>query len=365
MSLCVGCGPAPLTLQSFLSMLGWPGTLRPPVAKDAEPNNDITQAAQVPFDDAGHASLSGTVDPAEDVDVYDLGPMQPGDRVAVEVRAVDGSSLDALAALFDTGLNLVNYNDDEDYAASMFDSVIDHIVHHAADHYYLAVSSSGFAPSSGGYSLEIQVTRDGTVPAPRDQAVLLDFDGAIVNIPGDRTYRISPFDPAGVDARLDGRDDEVKQGIKDVLEDRFSAYDVDFFTTDDIGLPDEGTYSRVVFGGQSGTAFGIAQGIDHYNGDPADEAIIFTDRWTNPFSQTPTVDALLTSIGNVAAHEIGHLLGLEHTADVTGLMDSTGTSDTILVPQIFKLSPLEGTVFPFGWQDAPQLLLDTLGPTDN
>jgi hypothetical protein len=42
-------------------------------------------------------------------------------------------------------------------------------------------------------------------------------------------------------------------------------------------------------------------------------------------------------------------------------MDASGTADTILAPQDFGLAPLYLGVFPFGFQDASQLLLDTLG----
>ena len=334
-----------------------------PTAKDAEPNDDVKQAVALALDASGRAELSGSVSPADDVDVYDLGAVEAGDRIVVSVRAASGSTLDALAALFDADIELINYNDDEDYPAGDYDSLIDHIVRHDSTHCYLAVTSSGFAPSKGTYTVEIQAVRGGTVPDTEGQTVLLDFDGATVSIPGDRTYRIGAFEPSRVDARLAGREDEVKETIQNVLEDRYSPYDVEFTTTDD-PLPVGVEYSSLVFGGASSTVFGLAEAIDHYNDDLTDEAIIFTDGWANPFSLTPTVDSLLTSIGNVAAHELGHLLGLEHTADITGLMDSSGSADTILVAQEFKVSPLYGQVFPFGWQDASQLLLDTLGLTD-
>ncbi|MBN1344158.1 MAG: matrixin family metalloprotease [Phycisphaerae bacterium] len=328
-------------------------------AKDAEPNNDVNKAVVLALDASGQISFSGKVSPSGDVDVYDLGPVDPGDRIEVEVRSAS-SSLDPLVALFDSDLDLINYNDDENYEAAQYDSVVDHVVRHASDHCYVAITNSTYVPGTGSYSATIGVTRGGSVPAARSQAVLLDFDGATVNIPGDRTYNISAFNPALIDSRLAGREAEVIESIKQDMEDLYGAYDVEFYTTLDPFLPD--TFSRIVFGGLSTTTFGIAQQIDHYNEDLTDEAIIFTDRWTRPFSLLPTVDAIYTSISNVAAHELGHLLGLEHTADVTDLMDTTGTADTILVPQDFKLGILDDTVFPFGWQDAPELLLDTLGP---
>lgn len=336
-----------------------------PNAKDIEPNDDITEAVSIPLDSLGRANLSGNIATAKDIDVYDIGPVEQGDRIVLKVDAGSLSSLDPVVALFDDNIDLVNYNDDEDYAARDFNSAIDHVVRHDSDHLYIGITGSEFSATwtqIGTYEAEIETTRGGTAPDPDGQTVLLDFDGSSVDIPGSRIYNISAFDPGQVDSRLAGKDDEVQQNIKQVLEDRYSVYDIDFVTTGDATLPAEGTYSRLVFGGESAGLFGLAQYSDHYNKYYTDEAIIFTDDWSGSFSYTPSLDALYTSMGNVAAHELGHLLGLEHTADVTGLMDSSGTADTVLVPQDFKRSVLQEDVFPFGWQDAIELLLDTLGP---
>ncbi len=340
-----------------------PGPTGPlPNAKDIEPNNDTDDAVVIDVDAAAEIEFSGSMGTSTDVDVYDLGPVQEGDRIVVSVRAPSGSRLDPVAALFNEVLDLIHYNDDEDYPNGQYDSFVDHIVRHATNHCYLGITSSGYAPTSGSYTVTLSVTRGGDVPEPVAQKVLLDFDGATVSIPGDRTYTIGAFDASRVDSRLAGRDDELILSVQNELEDRFDGYGVDFYTTSDPGLVDDGTYARLVFGGQSFSTFGLAQSVDHYNQNPVDEAIIFTDGWANAFSHLPTVNDLFTSLGNVAAHEMGHLLGLEHTADVTGLMDSAGTADTILVDQQFKLSILYDEVFPFGWQDAPTLLLDTVGP---
>jgi hypothetical protein len=213
--------------------------------------------------------------------------------------------------------------------------------------------------------LDVQISRGGAVPQPEGQTVVLDFSGATVYIPGDRTYTIAPFDAGKIDGRLAGKNSYVEHQIKQILEDRYSGYNIDFLIEGEDPLPPSGTYSKLVFGGRSATMFGVSQDVDHYNENADDQSIIFTDRWTNPFSYTPSTDAVLTSIGNVAAHELGHLLGLEHTADVAGLMDASGSSDTILVPQEFERERLYDQVFPMGWQDDQELLLDTLGPASD
>jgi len=60
---------------------------------------------------------------------------------------------------------------------------------------------------------------------------------------------------------------------------------------------------------------------------------------------------------------MGHLLGLNHVADIYDLMDTTGGASTLLLDQEFlRDSPLDSSVFPFGIQDAWLWLMETLGP---
>jgi len=329
---------------------------------DTEPDNTPSTARPIKLSSTGHALILGSIRTSKDVDVFDVGAVEAGDRIVVHLKATSGSSLDPLVGLFNADVELIDYNDDVDYIGGDYDSRVDHVVRHATNHLYIGVTDSGFGASSGGYSLDIQVTGGGSVPATRSQVVILDFDGAVVPIPGDRTYTITAFNAGSVDPRLNGKEAEVEQGILNVMNERYAAYNIDFFLEGDPNIPSDVAYSSLVFGGRNPSIFGIAQAVDHYNQNPSDRAIVFTDQWTNPFSYTPTVNAIVESLGNVGAHELGHLLGLEHTADVTELMDSTGTPDTILVPQDVKTAPLYEQVFPFGWQDAVQLLLDTLGP---
>jgi hypothetical protein len=342
-----------------------PVTTLPVGGKEREPDNTPGNALVVQLDTSGRAKIYGSAASTSDVDFYDLGPMDPGDRVIAQVIAIAGSSLDPVAALFDANLDLINYNDDENYGGGNYNSYIDHTIRHATSHCYLGVTDSSYGPSWGGYMLDVRVSRGGAVPQPRGQTVVLDFSGATVSIPGDRTYTIAAFDAGKIDSRLSGQNTAVEHQIKQILEDRYSGYNIEFLIEGEDPLPPSGTYSTLVFGGRSATMFGLSQDVDHYNENATDKSIIFTDRWTNPFSYTPSTDAIITSIGNVAAHELGHLLGLEHTADITGLMDASGVSDTILVPQEFRREPLYDEVFPLGWQDDQELLMDTLGPASN
>jgi len=319
-----------------------------------EPNDTFQDAITVLYDDEGVGHLQGTIRVADDVDVYDLGPMEPGDRIVVDVDT-DASELDAMIAIFDADERLFMDNDDEDLAANLLDPYIDQIVRHASDHYYLGITSSAFAPSVGRYTITVTVERGGPVPPPQPQILLLDFDGGTILIPGMGTFTVGPFDAADIDPAYAGKTDELKAGIIAHVEQDFAPFDVLVLNTDEDDPPAPGTYSTVLFGEQNNEAYGVAEQIDHYNADPDDAAIVFTGSFSptqGGFSHTPTIAELATAIGNVASHEAAHLLGLNHVTDPTALMDATGGPDTLLADQQFKLAPLDDAIFPLGQQDA-------------
>ena len=97
------------------------------------------------------------------------------------------------------------------------------------------------------------------------------------------------------------------------------------------------------------------------NGEPTQEAIIFTDTFQAFLSIRPTETEMCQALANVTSHEIGHLLGLVHTADPNGIMDVTASLFDLVEDQMFRASPIDDSVFPIGVQDAPMQLLAYIG----
>lgn len=322
---------------------------------------DFGSAAPLELDDEGRAQFTREAGPGV-IDVFDLGPMSPGDRIRVAADPAFGSFIDPRAALFDAAEDLFAVNDDVNLQGGQTNSLIDEVVHLATARMYLAITASFFSSQSGMYIADVQVFRNGTPPLPAPQKILLNFAGGNdVDIRNVGVFDIVPFDAARIDPAYAGMTDQIKAGIIARVRAAYTRFNVEVLTSDD-GFPAEGNdYSTIYFGRASRVTFGISEQVDTWNDDCCDDGIVFTDNYDDPFAVKPTVEQIAVAIGNVAAHEGGHLLGLSHVADITDLMDTTGSASTLLVPLDFRRSVLDRTVFPFGRQDGPKTLYATVG----
>lgn len=330
-----------------------------------DPNGSFADAIVAVFDVNRTARLQGTVSRDGDLDVFLFENLQAGDRLEIDVRTF-GSNLDASIAVFDTAQRLVYANDDRGGSADRFlDPVIDWVVRRSGERYYLVMTHSAFADSgqfTGTYEMDVRINSGFQIPPPQGQVIVLDFDGGNVDSPVLGSFSLEPFDAGRINAAYEGQTETVMDWIRTVFEQNFMRFNVTVLTTDDPPPPDGNLVTTIFFGGFNGQAFGLSEAVDLYNADFCDDAIIFAESFTpSVFSFFPTAVELGVAIGNVAAHEAGHLLGLNHTDEDRDLMDDRSSADVFVTDQEFMEAPLSSDIMPIGTQDGVLLLQETVG----
>jgi len=225
--------------------------------------------------------------------------------------------------------------------------------------------SVGFANPDNDTSIQYSATIERTVvecaPPPRHQRILLDFDGAEdVYVSAIHIDHIPPLGESWLAGEYPGQIDFIKQHIKNQIQSQYSRWNVEVYSTDG-PLPAE-PYATVYFGGYMERLLGLADNVDQYNIDPWQYAIVFVDSFQGYDWMNLNAGQMASMMANVGAHESGHLLGLSHVAEHLDIMDTTGTAWDLVWPQVFMRSPLEDSVFRFGFSNSPYLLNLTVGP---
>lgn len=364
MVLLGGCAPTGSTLPpSTDGNVGVDPANYPNLRIAGEPNDSFSDPLDVVLDEEGHGALSGLILTADDVDVYALWGLQGGDRLIIDVGS-HSSGLDAAVAVFDDGGRILFENDDRNVEAMQLDPYINDVIRRDSTVYFLAVSRAPLAADAaiGSYEVLITVVFGGQVPAPLGQVVLLDFDGGTIQMYSGESYTVGPFDAADISSVYTGQTTIVRDRIAKTVVENYEGLALDVRVVPGQSVPTNTSYTTILFGGRGRGILGVAQQVDAYNSVPDDSAIVFTDTFTpSLFGRTLSTYQLGVAIGNVASHELGHLLGLNHVAGISDIMDTTGDSLSLLIDQEFIESPLDDTIFPMGTQDGWLLLLETLG----
>ncbi len=319
------------------------------------------------------------VSPTVSRQVFDLGPVNRGDRLFISLATVPG-----FGEVFDPGqafgLMLLEENFDiyawyqDGFILFSRDSRL--VVPDDLPHLYVV--------TEGGLSVNVRISRQSEVVDTRPQRVLLDFDGGNgVKVNALDAMDIPALDAAdfngffAVNPNFDDADTAtLKQIIRQTVENIYADFNVEIFTTDDAIQPDP-PFQRLYVGGTAPTGsglLGISDYIDPRNDTATGTGITFATSIgaltiENPAVSNPVTNLndLGAAIGRVAAHEIGHLLGLRHTQEPGDLMQSegAGAGDPTILTSLKRGLVASGEQFDalpaIGFQDAPKLLEQTVG----
>jgi hypothetical protein len=329
--------------------------------EEAEPNDTFAEATAAGLGEADAMTLVGAIGASGDVDIFDLGAFQAGDRLTAVVLEA-GGFFELVGAAFDDTEGIVSHTDDLIEADAVGGVLLDAVIRHDSPRYYLAVTHDDVLAEPGDYQIELAVERGGEVPQPAGQIVYLNFAGGTVNDPTVGETELGPFDAADVDPQFEDDTGTIKSVIIQTVRGDFEGYDLTLLESDTDEKPTDDPFTVVYFGGFSRPDFSVSDGFDPYNSNPSDRAIIYTGSFS-PDAYSSEVDAAAvgSAIGNRVSYELGLMLGLRQVEPDEDVMQDAADGDSLLQDRAFGTSSLAEQVFPVGQQDAARLLSEILG----
>lgn len=345
-AICTGC--TPLTADSADT------GLIDLVAGLTDSSSDTLAAAATSAASATPSVVTGSVGATGEYQLFELGYGLTGEDWTIADGSTQAGAHSFLIALFDSNYELLRR---EVLTSSR---PLEHILRADTGTLYLGVTPT-FSGSGGDFRFKVSRRSDQPVPAPSPQAVWLNFGGGTsVAVHGRDGISFPAFDGTLLGSAYDGATDALKAGIVEAMREDYAAYNVEILTSDD-GPPPAGPYAAIHFGGSDSRLLGLADSVDQYNSDPWQVAVVYVNGFSDYWTMKLTANEMGQMVGNVASHELGHLLGLFHTKVPKDLMDTTGTAWDLAANQAFTTADLEPSVFPFGRENSSQRLAEILG----
>ena len=305
----------------------------------------------------GHTTLVGSVSGAGQYRIVAFGPSSAGDRWTIEDRRfLPGRP--HIVALFDQNMNMLART------SNPRTNPLHCILRRDAITLFVGIAPRPDLGNNGdNYRLLVSRRAGADIPTPHPQTVLLNFAGGTgISVNSAQNVSFTPFDGFSIGVNYNDATEEIRAAIIATLRANYAGYGVQFRTSAPPAAQ-SALQSTIHFGGYSEAQLGLAERVDLDNARHDDDAIVFVDSFAPYALLRFSPEEMGRMIGNVASHELGHLLGLYHTLPPDSLMSEADSCTVwdMAGPQIFRVADLDPRVFPVGQLDVPQVLADTVG----
>jgi hypothetical protein len=283
----------------------------------------------------GQETIGNNMPPPDEADVFNLGTLEPNDRISVSVCSLVETLVDlvpaAPTALVENGSSKLVFLVDSHSEIVGYPAASPIAIDRAGD-YYLVVES----PVPADYKLTIRRSRN-SPPVPPRRGVLLLLFGIDPNT--DMTLladmssvvpveELGPFNWDEFRPDLPGQDERFRQAMRQVVAYIYADYDV-LVTLDPQEARTTGQLDAFIFAMRAPDSTDALAGV--LGQDPTVDAenqlgqigiaYVLSDNTT----RYADFDTLCAVWGVVAAHEYGHSVGLWHVAN---------ESDDLMAPDI-------------------------------
>lgn len=300
-------------------------------------------------DDVQEFVLEGSLADGRDYALFHFGPGKAGDAWRVTAPSTARLPTGIRVALFDENLMLL----------SRSGTALDHVLRRDIDDVVFGVALSGDGRPQD-FRLSATKTR-APAPQPSAKLVYLDFSGASKVVVQSRPpTSFAAFDAASLGTQYAGTTATVKAALIARIARHYAAYNIELISSDDVPPP-SAPHSTIYIGGKADGWLGLADKVNEYNQVEDANAIVFAENFALYENMQLTPEEIGAMIGDVVAHELGHLLGLYHTATPECLMEGAGSVWDMIFGRELRTDALASSVFPVGQVDLPQILADTVG----
>ncbi len=325
----------------------------PPRALAAAP---FAMARTVAVDATGRGTFENEHFSGDDVDVWDIGALSTGTRVIVDVTA---HGIDLSAGFFDDTFQVLMLNHDRFHKKNVDPyAIVD--IREDTGSLFIVLAAADIA-RNGSYKATVTVTRDLIIQSTQQQHVVLNFAGGKnIAIGSTPAQDLEPFDAAVLSTAWVGRTEEMKDIVRESMRRAYSGLGVVFHDAADV--PQNVDVTWVHFGGKHPSNVGLAANVDYGNRYRTQAAIVYVGNFAKYVKYGYTSAEIAQGFANVAAHELGHLLGCNHSDDPADVMNVSPTVDALVAPQFFvPTAALDPKVFKAGLQDGANLVFLATG----